>query len=54
MKSSLKIGPAGYKTVRKHDSLYLKVNNYENPKQSHLDIIKLIKKNIKLKKKTKL
>ena len=51
MKSSLKIGPAGYKTVRKHDSFYLKVNNYENPKQSHLDIIKLIKKNIKLKKK---
>ena len=41
-----------YKIVRKHDILYLKENNYKNPKQVHLDLIKLIEKNIKLKRKS--
>ena len=42
MKNNSKIKPSGYKIVRKHDTLYLKENNYENIKQVHLDIIKLI------------
>jgi len=51
MKNNLKTKSGSYKIVRKHDTLYLKENNYENIKQLHLNVIKLIKKNIKLKKK---
>ena len=37
--------------VRTQDRLYLKENRYKKPKQLHLDIIKLLKKNLKTKSK---